>query len=337
VNASRVFLLALMIILSGWSIPAISSDSESGSAPAPSSQLAESGNTQSSSDKRSSSNATGVGDAAKPSGQSVTLYGRIEQLVNRQGASLPRQLQKMTPILDLSPHNLQDDKPFSGKDVKSFPEEWAGIWKGSVTVTRRENMEIAWLVQPAAAYRACQFFKPGSKLTLICRFHREDGQLCLSPPVASGRFKHAEDLVQTVLATSGEGAGSRTNRYSGNRIRLGVSDFGQKTTPIARIETFSFGKRYGPSLGGNFIESDVLSNRLRALTPDTMEQDLVTSGSSHSLYGGPETVSSLGESVVRLTRKEDKLLVELAYVNYQPDGMCVNKCVLEGTLERVGD
>ena len=103
------------------------------------------------------------------------------------------------------------------------------------------------------------------------------------------------------------------------------------------METFSFGKRYGPSLGGNFVDSDVLSNQLRALAPGIMEQDVVTSGTSSSLYGVPEPISSLGESVVRLTRQDDKLLVVLAYVNYQPDGMCVNKCVLEGTLQRVGD
>jgi hypothetical protein len=66
--------------------------------------------------------------------QSVKLFGRIEQLVNEKGAALPRRLQKLTPILDLSQHGSQDDQPFSGSEAKAFPSEWEGTWKGAVIV-----------------------------------------------------------------------------------------------------------------------------------------------------------------------------------------------------------
>jgi hypothetical protein len=264
----------------------------------------------------------------------VTLYGRIEQLVNQKGATLPGRLRKLTPVLDLSPPGPSEDRQFSGIDVRSFPMEWEGIWKGLVTVKSRENAEMGWLSQPAACYRACQFFKPGSRLTLVCRFHKEDGKLTLSPPVVTGRFKHAQDLVQAILAATSE-VGDR--KATGTRVGLADFDLGQKTMPIARIESFSFGKRYGPSAGGNFVDTDLISNELRELAPGTVEQDLVTSNTSSSLYGAPDQVSSLAESVVRLRRDGNKLIVSLAYVNYQPDGISINKCFLEGTLERTSE
>jgi hypothetical protein len=260
---------------------------------------------------------------------SLKLFGRIEELVNGKGASLPGQLKKMTPIIDESIGITGgDESKFSGQPVKSFPLEWEGLWKGNVQVIKQENLEICWLSQPAATYRSCQFFKPGSLLSLICRFHRDGGKLELSPPVARATLKHSEDLVETIL--SDELAGS------GGQLRLGAINFG-KTIPVSRIESFSFGKRYGPSIGGNFIDSDVLSNQLRELAPGVIEQDIITQGTTHSMYGVAEPATSMGESVVRLTRNGGKLNISLAYVNYQHDGLCINKCVLEGTLERIGD
>ncbi len=250
---------------------------------------------------------------------------------------MPGHMQKMTPLLDTTPTSQQSQTApsFSGEEVKSFPLAWEGIWQGVVTVTKREGLELGWLAQPAASYRSSQFFKPGSQLSLICRFNKEGNQLSLSPPVASGRFKHTADLVKSIVQETG----ASSTKFSRNPL-LGMDPSGianDGTTPISRIETFSFGKRYGPSMGGNFINSDIQSNQLRELAPGTVEQDIVTSSTSQSMYGAPEAVSSFGESVVRLTRKDDKLIVSLAYVNYQHDGFCVGKCVLEGTLERVGN
>lgn len=268
--------------------------------------------------------------AAKEAGaQSLKLFGRIEELVNGKGASLPRQLTKMTTIIDESIGITGgDESKFSGQLIKSFPLEWEGIWKGNVRVIKQENLEICWLSQPAATYRSCQFFKPGSSLSLICRFHRDGGKLELSPPIARATLRHSEDLVETILSDEMSG--------STGQIRLGMINFG-KTIPVSRIESFSFGKRYGPSIGGNFIDSDVLSNQLRELAAGVIEQDIITQGTTHSMYGAAETASSMGESVVRLTRNAGKLNISLAYVNYQHDGLCINKCVLEGTLERIGD
>lgn len=274
---------------------------------------------------------TTAGSGNKP----LTLYGRIEQLVSQKGAVLPGRLQKMTPILDTSKSSGSDnlDKPFTGQLVQSFPLEWEGTWKGSVRVIKRECVEIGWLSQPAASYRASQFFKPGSSLQLLCRFNKEGSNLSLSAPVVTGNFRHAEDLVKAVLSSSGALSAANASRIS----LAGVEELTAQTTPMVRVESFSFGKRYGPSLGGNFIDSDLVSNQLRELAAGIIEQDLVTSGKSRSLYGQSDSVSSYGETVVRLTRKEGKLLVDLAYVNYQGDGFCVGKCVLAGTLSRTGD
>ncbi len=270
------------------------------------------------------------------SSHAVKLYGRIEQLTNQKGAVLPGRMQKMTPVLDLSPPGTDKDEIFSGQDVKSFPLTWEGTWKGVVTITKHECLEIGWLSQPAASYRSAQFFKPGSSLSLLCRFSKNGNEIGLSPPVVSGRFKHTADLVKTIIVETG--ADPRSSSRSNALLGIGVSGFpGDGITPITRIETFSFGKRFGPSMGGNFIDSDIQSNQLRELAPGTVEQDIVTSSTSRSLYGEPETLSSFGESVVRLSRKDDKLIVSLAYVNYQHDGFFVGKCVLEGVLERVGD
>ena len=278
--------------------------------------------------------AKGPQDTPLPAESQLKLFGRIEQLEAQQGAALPRRLQKLTPMLDLGKiAESADGKPFSGAELKSFPVEWEGTWRGNVTVVNRENLELSWLAQPAACYRSCQFFKLGSQLNLVCRFYKEDGKLTLSPPIATGRFKHAEDLVQAIIA----GQNLSVKVGPGQRIRLGPDDLNQKTTPLPKLESFSFGKRYGPSIGGNFVNNDVITNQLRELAPGVVEQDVVTSGTTQSLYGVPESVSSLGESVVRLTKKDNKLLVVLAYVNYQPDGLCVNKCILSGTLERVGN
>ncbi|MBX9722489.1 MAG: hypothetical protein K2X81_13910 [Candidatus Obscuribacterales bacterium] len=265
----------------------------------------------------------------------VKLFGRIEQLINEKGAVLPGRMQKMTPLLDTTTSSIQSQTAFSGEEVKSFPLAWEGSWKGFVTVTKRECLELGWLSQPAASYRSSQFFKPGSQLSLICRFNKDGNALSLSPPVASARFTHTADLVKSIIQETGAGSA----RFSRNPL-MGMDPGGMPndgTTPISRIETFSFGKRYGPSMGGNFINSDIQSNQLRELAPGTVEQDIVTSSTTQSMYGVPEAVSSFGESVVRLTRKDDKLLVSVAYVNYEHDGFCVGKCVLEGTLERVGD
>lgn len=144
------------------------------------------------------------------------------------------------------------------------------------------------------------------------------------------RLKHAEDLVQAVLADAGED-------MSGVNLRIGLSDLGMRTVPVFHTETFSLGKRYGPSIGGNFVESEVLSNTLRELKAGTLEQDILSSGTAKSLYTRAEPVNSLSESVLRLSKKEGKLEVNIAYVNYLPDGTCINKFMLEGYLERAGD
>ncbi len=279
-------------------------------------------------------------DSATSSGSTgVKLFGRIEQLINEKGAVLPGKMQKMTPMFDSTPPGSSTssaEQTFTGQEVKSFPISWDGIWKGTVTVTKRECLELGWLSQPAATYRSSQFFKPGSQLSLICRFNKSGDELSLSPPVASGKFKHVADLVKTIIVETGASPRS----YSRSNPLLGMDLSGMAndgTTPIVRMETFSFGKRYGPSMGGNFIDSDIQSNQLRELAPGTVEQDIVTSSTSQSMYGAPDAVSSFGESVVRLTRTNDDLIISLAYDNYQHDGFCVGKCVLEGTLHRVGD
>ncbi|MBX9690386.1 MAG: hypothetical protein K2X27_26970 [Candidatus Obscuribacterales bacterium] len=269
--------------------------------------------------------------AAETAAIAPKLYGRIEQLVNDKGAALPKRLQKLTPILDQSQTN--PELPFSGKQVKSFPVEWEGTWKGDVKVLIRESTAAAWLAQPASAYRANQFFRPGEKLSLLCRFSRDGDKLNLSPPTVQAKFKHAEDLIQAVLVKAGE-----EFNLPGSTQSVGLSDLGQKTIPFWRVESFSFGKRYGQSTGGNFVDSDVLSNQLQELSTGTIEQDLFTSGTTRSLYGDPSAVSSYDESVVRFSRVDSEhLYVKLAYVSYQADGFCLNKCILEGTLQREGD
>ncbi len=258
--------------------------------------------------------------------------------MDKKGASLPQKLQTLLPILDLSkPDKNSETRLITGHIVKSFPLAWEGTWKGTVVVKKKENIEMSWLGQPASTYRSCQFFKPGSRLSLLLRFNRDGDRLSLSAPVASGTFKHAQDLIKAILVKTGEQAS-----YPGSNplLRLGVSDeLDDSTLPVQRAESFSFGKRYGPSAGGNFVESEILSNELHELAPGVIEQDLVTSSTSQSLYGSgsPAPSSSFGESVVRLSRQDDKLQLTLAYVYYQKDGFCVGKCVLEGILERIGD
>lgn len=262
----------------------------------------------------------------------VTLYGRIDELVEQAGATLPNHLQELTPILDRTPTQASaESKPLSGHIIRSFPMEWEGNWNGDVTVVKREHLASSWLLDPVAAYRECQGFKVGSKGTLSCIFSRDGGNLALSPPIFRTHLKIVPDLEQAVLAQyAGE-----IQSPGGDDLLLLPND-GKSPPKDFRLK-YSLGQRSGPDIGDNFGYALVLSNQLRELAPGVIEQDIVVATSSVNLQTGGPASAGKEESVVRLSRQGDKLQVSAATVTYHSDGQCSRKIILDGVLERVGD
>src|SRR5271169_5184871 len=90
----------------------------------------------------SSAESSGLSTANSAAGQPSTgsskrsttkLYGRIEEIIQSPGAQFPVVLKAQTAKMDTS--NLaklqqHGEASFSGKKVRSFPEQFTGTWGG---------------------------------------------------------------------------------------------------------------------------------------------------------------------------------------------------------------
>jgi len=268
------------------------------------------------------------------SNQPMKLFGRIEQIAGHPGASFPV-LQAMTPKMD--PRGLQPKRAsanqdhFSGKIVRSFPAQYAGLWGGNLQVQIEQIAPAFYSVDPQEAARTAQAMRVGITGAVNFTFQNlGTNQVSLEPAnvmfMVPGKDTMAADQVSQMMGGMQNSPMGAMMRQMANNMAVPVTmQFGNANTMGHAGET---------SLSGEQFQSSVLKNDIRQLEPGVLEQQIVT---KHVYYakntGQPR--GGYGETVIRfIYRGPTQMYVQAATVEYDGSKRFLTKTVLGGYVQK---
>ncbi len=277
--------------------------------------------------------------------QSTMLYGRIEQIAGNPGAQFPVVLQAQTPKLDArQPKNkIQQGQAssFSGSLVRSFPQQFTGVWGGHLKIWTSQMDNICWQIDAEEANRTRQLLTPGREGSVNFDFSQnaagkidlEPAQVVFMVPMKDTRM---QEQLNGMLGNGALGqAGGLTlpgvdSKQMANMMQQVASSM---TVPIM----VSFGSINNSSVegvSGNSIRAVVLGNTIRQLSPGVLEQQIITQESQRNNKTG-KTRQEYSETVVRFTSQTNNdLYVQAAAVNYTSNREFERKLILYGTVRR---
>ena len=259
------------------------------------------------------------------------LYGRIDQLFNSAGASIPKGvlLKMETPKYDFTPPtappaNPNDQKPLTGYVTNSFPVDWKGTWSGNVSVVKFDENPLCWRGDALEMYGIRRINKPGRQGRISCTFKSDDGiRMSLDPPIiimtVDMQRPSFSDIVNSIPNT-------QVIDPSLQGMDVDTTLRGDMKIPLGSAVSYK-------NVNGNPVSLSVLKNELRELDSNTMEQDvLVQMGEFNKLMA--RLSNSFNETVLRFTADGDQLTLEIAQVSYDASGAFLSKTMYSGTLTK---
>jgi hypothetical protein len=287
-----------------------SQNQSTGAAPAPAGQptdasLSAAGDGQaSSSGAKAATGQTAAGQAAagqasasqagraKPQQQTLKLEGRIEVL---------RENDVVSPPTIAAGEGLPTGEP--GTADLSYPESYFGKWSGRVTIDQVDGGTLR--TKYPGMWRRVQGIQfPGRVGMMKITFSREGKRVIVSRVVA--RFEPLDSDKQYADPASGAADAQQP-------MIMAFGAFTDTKTVLFKSMT-----------------THLVLNKVKALTSDVYEQEIVTN--SEAINSRGETVLGTSEAVLRFqVIGENKLSVTLARVDYNQAGQMAKKVMLHGT------
>lgn len=272
--------------------------------------------------------------AAQKKAPAKKFGSRLDELVSKPGAALPRGLKLGVPIYDRSkpsnttaptPQATQGfDKALSGYVTNTFPVNWKGSWSGNVSVTQFSGNPRCWFGDALETYSIYRINKVGRVGRITCNFKSTDGmRLTLDPPVIHMQMRMVRPSMAEILNTISNTTITDPS-LSGPPPPSMIS--GDLRLPLgAAVAT--------QNINGNPIAMNVLKNEIRDLDDNTLEQDVVVQIEEFNRLLS-RLNQSYNETVLRFTGNGEQLDVEIAQVSYDTTGAFLSKTVYTGTLSR---
>lgn len=294
-----------------------------------------------------------VPQATPSASRTLTLTGRIEELVSGKGARIPLKLKAMVPIRDTSLDgkpvlkaaakqtqlNSQTAKTDSASSLRkagtsseqivakvaSFPSDWRGTWSGDMTITTVDFDPRSYEFDPAETEKQKKMASPGTQGRCSVTFYEGSNNATEVKPTQVVFSKSITEAVQS-MDDSPIGA------------LLGALGGGADNPTLASMKVPAFALPLGDLGGansgvtGNQISSELMKNKLTQLSNDVVEQQIVTRDTERS---ATKIKDSFTENVLRFTRKgNNRLYCQAASVSYDQNGNYLNKILLRGFLDR---
>ncbi len=273
---------------------------------------------------------------AQPASRPAMLFGRIEEISGSSGATLPLKIkmQALTPRMDPRVQLQASARSTALQGVvSSFPMDWQGIWSGRLKVHATQFDRLRWEFDPDEANREQQLVRPGVTGDASFNFSQGPGNRVMLQPT---------QVVFTTTMDQSQYAGMMKNMLGsqGQSSPFGsmFSGAGGSAALLASIP-YQFAMHFGDitqgvGLTGNQLNSRLMRNDIRQLSPGVLEQVVVTYDNDRNPKSG-KTRNSFSESVLRFTKlNSNQLYVQAASVNYRQDGKFENKYILYGTVNR---
>ncbi len=285
----------------------------------------------------SSSGSTAGGGKAGADGSGkgkpvATGKGRIAQLLSENGAQLPIRLQALTPKLDATsskPVLLTGGVSKSG----SFPNDWHGSWSGTLTIKVFQYNPQCARFDPAEFSQTQSLMQPGTSGKVTFKFTEGSdrkmellpAQVYFSRPATVNHYRiyASENTGREQQSADSPGAGW---------IKLGKIRpiAGQPFTYILHLGLFE----PGTGVTGNSLSGRLLSDAVKTLSEDVVEQQVFTYESDVSRLTG-SVGHAFSENDIQFSAEDaETLKVEAASVRYGPAGDFVDKVILEGEVRR---
>lgn len=280
----------------------------------------------------SKAGAAGSGKGKPASTGSANGKGRIAQLLSENGAQLPIKLQALTPKLDTAsskPVLLTGGVSKSG----SFPRDWHGSWSGTLTIKAFQYNPQCARFDPAEFSQTQNLMQPGTIGKVTFKFSEGSdrkmellpAQVYFSRPATINhyRFFESSDIAREQQSADSPGAGW---------VKIGQIRpiAGQPFTYILHLGLFE----PGTGVTGNSLSGRLLSDTVKALSEDVVEQQVFTYESDVSRLTG-SVGHAFSENDIQFSAEDtESLKVQAASVRYGPAGEFVDKVILEGEVRR---
>lgn len=277
---------------------------------------------------KSSTSKQGANKTATPTKPAASkLYGRIDQLFNSQGATIPKGVFKSeTPMYDNTPpsDNKTPNQTLTGFVTNSFPTEWKGTWSGYVNVVKFADNPICWRGDALEMYGIRRINKPGRPGKVSCTFKSDDGiHLNLDPPTILMSMNMMRPSLTDIVS-----AATSDTKLDPSLTQLdGESNLrGELRMPLGSAVSYK-------NVNGNPVSMQVLKNELRELDANTMEQDVLVQMDEYNNLMS-RLSNSYNETVLRFTADGDELDLEIAQVSYDASGAFLSKTIFSGKLSK---
>jgi hypothetical protein len=263
---------------------------------------------------------------AKP--KSVTLQGRIEEIVSSGGSTLPVRLRKQSPKLDTSgaltgAAAVRSSAALSGQAAAAnFPVDWRGAWGGTLKVHSVQFSPAYIRSDPEAGQREQQLLKSGSEGTVNFEFVQSGSSVSLKP---------AQVILKAPLKDSRYGSMIGAMYKDNPNLAPLASMMSQASYYFAIVLGDLSG---GVGVSGNALQNSVVKNSVTALRPNVLEQDIVCYTTERNAQTG-KTRNFYGEDVLRFTRlSADSIYVQAVIGSYGQQGERQRLVTLYGTVRK---
>ena len=256
---------------------------------------------------------------------------RISELLSQNGAKLPLKLQALTPKMDTSgakPVLLTGAVSKSG----SFPQDWQGQWKGILTIKVFQYNPICARFDPAEFAQTQSLMRPGTSGAVTFEFSQgSDRKIELQP----AQVYFSKPSVQNhFIFESSKAQASQQDASSPGPGWLKIGRLRPVASPPFRYILHLGLYQTGIGVTGNTLSGNILSDTVKTLAPDVIEQQVLAYESDVSRLTG-SVGHAFSESDIQFTAEDqDTLKVEAASVRYGPDGEFVDKVILQGEVRR---
>ena len=277
--------------------------------------------------------------AAPPAdGKTVKLFGRIEEVATVANPQLPVKLRAMAPRMDnsLTLKAKAQQQVLSGAIQGSFPTDWRGQWSGQLNVWSTSYSPIRYQFDADEVRKEQQLMQRGTtgQVTFDIasdnynRLSLKPSQVVFTTTMDNSRIN---DTLNTMMRQQGLPPIDASQMGSGG---YAIYQMMQSMPYMYALHLGDLSQ--GVSVTGNMLNSRVISNTIKQLAPNVLEQVVVTYDSSQNAKTG-NVRNGYSENVVRFTRQgASKLYVQAVTLSYRADGKWTSRCVLTGTVSRAG-
>jgi hypothetical protein len=269
--------------------------------------------------------------------KSHMLFGRIEQLTSGVGAKFPV-LKAQTAKMDLSGQTTlkaaATDNMFSGQIVRSFPSDFNGTWGGVLQLQQVNFDPLYYQVDPAEAKQTAELMRPGLQGKVNMIIQNTGSGLTLEPAKIYFSAPMTESRMNSQLSQLG--SGGMTLPGMGNMAsNPGMAQMMKSMMmSVPYIWFMSLGATQGTGLSGNAVQTNLVKNDVRQLSPTVIEQQIISQEHDTNPKTG-KSRSSFSESVVRFTRyNASQQYVQAVAVDYSADKRFLRKMAFAGYVTK---